>query len=201
VIGVPLIVEARRATGDQGWLFLITTSSGRGPTASEIPLWTPSLACCSWGVQHRGRGLLQSGGGGRARVNGSYAWTLPHTVLSALRAENGTVAAFARHGFYALDIGEPRRSSPHLHCQIADNPAVPLPYGKAIGRAVPGRTCLLGMRSQGATDIIYRLERDGSCSVLERRILLFRMRFALVPTGSSSYFCDTWRVSDLAFLV
>ena len=118
------------------------------------------------------------------------AWTMPQTVGSIALAESGLVAAL-RDGFYALDIENHGAPSP-IALPERDNPAVRFNDGKADrqGRFLAG-TMRVGDAST-APGILYRLERDGSCSVLERDLAVSNA-LCFSPDGEQLYFADTLR--------
>jgi L-arabinonolactonase len=118
------------------------------------------------------------------------AWTMPQTVGSIALAESGLVAAL-RDGFYAVDIENHGASAP-ITLPERYNSAVRFNDGKADrqGRFLAG-TMRVG-DANTAPGILYRLERDGSCSVLERDIAVSNA-LCFSPDGEQLYFGDTLR--------
>jgi L-arabinonolactonase len=158
----------------------------------ESPLWDGEAGLLYWvdGVAARVCRAAPSG-------ERFEAWSMPQTVGSIALAERGLVAAL-RDGFYALDVENQGVTSP-IAVPERGNPAVRFNDGKADrqGRFLAG-TMRVG-DANTAPGLLYRLERDGSCSVLERDLVVPNA-LCFSPDGEQLYFGDTlqgliWRYS------
>jgi sugar lactone lactonase YvrE len=148
----------------------------------ESPLWDGEAGLLYW-VDITAARICRAAPSGA----GFETWTMPQMVGSIALAESGLLAAL-RDGFYALDLDHGAVSP--IALPERDNPAVRFNDGKADrqGRFLAG-TMNVG-DADTAPGILYRLERDGSCSVLERDLTVSN-GVCFSPSGDRLYFADT----------
>jgi sugar lactone lactonase YvrE len=115
---------------------------------------------------------------------------MPDLIGSIALAEYGLLAAL-RDGFYFIDLA--RGASARVIVRPErDNPSVRFNDGKADrqGRFLAG-TMRVG-EVVGTPGILYRLELDGRCGVLQREIAVSNA-LCFSPTGDKLYFADSLR--------
>jgi sugar lactone lactonase YvrE len=149
----------------------------------ESPLWDGEAGLLYW-VDSTASRICRAAPSGV----GFEAWTMPQTVGSIGLAESGLVAVL-RDGFYVLDLRNHGVVSP-IALPERDNSAVRFNDGKADrqGRFLAG-TMRVG-DANTAPGMLYRLERDGSCSVLERDLAVSNA-LCFSPGGDQLYLADT----------
>jgi L-arabinonolactonase len=149
----------------------------------ESPLWDGEAGLLYW-VDSIAARICRAAPSGA----GYESWAMPQTVGSIGLAERGLVVAL-RDGFYLLDLGNHGAVSP-IALPERGNPAVRFNDGKADrqGRFLAG-TMRVG-DANTAPGLLYRLERDGSCSVLERDLAVSNA-LCFSPGGDQLYLADT----------
>jgi len=149
----------------------------------ESPLWDGEAGLLYWVDSMAARICRAAPSGVRYET-----WTMPQMVGSIALAESGLVVAL-RDGFYLLNLRNHGVVSP-IALPERDNPAVRFNDGKADrqGRFLAG-TMRVG-DADTAPGLLYRLERDGSCSVLERDLVVSN-GLCFSPSGDRLYFADT----------
>jgi sugar lactone lactonase YvrE len=120
------------------------------------------------------------------------SYGMPDLVGSIALAEGGLIAAL-REGFYRIDLTQ--EEAPRIRPLILPergNSAVRFNDGKADrqGRVLAG-TMRVGDVA-GAPGVLYRLELDASCSVLQRDIAVANA-LCFSPAGNKLYFADSLR--------
>jgi len=155
----------------------------------ESPLWDGHAAKLWWADSVAPRIC-------RANADGSEldTWAAPSTVGSIVLAENGLLAALS-DGFYAFDPGSgtfSRIARPN------PDPGVRFNDGKADrqGRFLSG-TMRHGSTT-GTPGKLYRLEHDGSTSLLESGIAVSNA-LCFSPSGDTLYFADSLAKSIWAY--
>lgn len=148
----------------------------------ESPLWDNDAGLLYW-VDSVARRIC------RADALGEQfeAWTMPDTVGSVALAETGILAAL-HDGFYAVDL-ETGAATP-IALPERGNPAVRFNDGKTDRR---GHLLAGTMRvgdGNAAAGRLYRLERNGCCTVLERDIGISNA-LCFSPEGDRLYFADS----------
>lgn len=149
----------------------------------ESPLWDPNASLLYW-VDSVARRICRADAlGGRFET-----WTLPDVVGSVALAETGLIAAMG-DGFYAVDLTT--GATQPIAVPECGNAAVRFNDGKADrqGRYLSG-TMRIDRDGDAAPGVLYRLDSDGRCAVLDRNIGISNA-ICFSPDGDWLYFADS----------
>ncbi|MEO5641412.1 MAG: SMP-30/gluconolactonase/LRE family protein [Sphingomicrobium sp.] len=155
----------------------------------ESPLWDGRAAKLWWVDIVAPRICRANADGGDLET-----WEAPSTVGSIVLAEKGLLAALA-DGFYAFDPGS-GAFAPIARPDL--DPGVRFNDGKADrqGRFLSGT--MRDGSAEGAPGKLYRLEHDGSTSLIESGIAVSNA-LCFSPSGDTLYFADSLAKSIWAY--